>query len=862
MNLALALLLLASRSQAPARAQIEEAADTPAAEAAAAVRTRFAGRVLGPGGAPVPGAEVVTSAGGRAESAADGRFELEVDVPANAVCVDVTAVADVGGARGSQAASARVVPPALAPFAEVGALVLGPVPGCAPRWLPTFGASPGADDDVRALAVLDDGRGPALFAGGTFLSVGGVRADLVARWSDGRWAPLGAGLSGSFAAVEALAVFDDGQGPALYAAGSFSGAGGAPASCVASWDGTRWSALGSGLDLVPSVAYALSVFDDGSGPALFVGGQFAGAGGVPTSSIARWNGQAWSPLGSGVAGSALTIYALAVFDDGSGPALYAGGQFTSAGGVSASNVARWDGSTWSALGGGVDGGVRALCVFDDGGGPALYAGGGFTHAGGASANRIAKWDGSSWAPLGVGTDSVVMDLEVLDDGGGPALHASGAFTVAGGAPAPGHVARWNGTSWSAPATGPGGVVNALAVLDEGGGPRLHAAGDFETAGGAPAWRIARFDGPGWSALGRGLTGSVSALAVGQLSGDEELFVGGVESANGASLNGIGRWDGSDWAALGSGMSGGAVQALAFFDDGRGGALYAGGSFSSAGGAVASRIARWDGAAWSALGSGVDGTIKALAVFDDGRGPALYAGGSFTHAGGVGANRIARWDGTSWSALGAGLGGGSGAEVRALAVFDDGGGPALYVGGTFTTAGGAPARRIARWDGASWSAVGPVLYGGAIEVLAVVDVGGGPALYAGGRFLSAEGVALDRIARWNGSGWTPLGGGTDGPVFDLAVFDDGGGPALYLGGSFAVAGGVAASGLARWDGSSWSALGAGVNVPSGSGSVAALAVFDDGHGPALCAGGAFTISPARDSALARWGCARRFGHASR
>ena len=59
-----------------------------------------------------------------------------------------------------------------------------------------------------------------------------------------------------------------------------------------------------------------------------------------------------------------------------------------------------------------------------------------------------------------------------------------------------------------------------------------------------------------------------------------------------------------------------------------------------------RVARWDGTAWSALsgpsGTGVDGPVNALAVFDDGTGPALYAGGDFTTAGGVASDNVAAW----------------------------------------------------------------------------------------------------------------------------------------------------------------------------------------------------------------------------
>jgi hypothetical protein len=104
--------------------------------------------------------------------------------------------------------------------------------------------------------------------------------------------------------------------------------------------------------------------------------------------------------------------------------------------------------------------------------------------------------------------------------------------------------------------------------------------------------------------------------------------------------------------------------------------------------------------WSAVGSGLNGDVRALTSFDDGTGPALYAGGDFKHAGGLEVNGIARWDGQSWSALGGGLAGSPGVAVHALAVYDDGGGAALYAGGLFYGPAG-----VARWDGTSWSALG-------------------------------------------------------------------------------------------------------------------------------------------------------------
>ena len=290
---------------------------------------------------------------------------------------------------------------------------------------------------------------------------------------------------------------------------------------------------------------------------------------IPDAAPAAPGDEYWSSLGSGMNGSVSTL-AL----DGAGPTVYAGGYFTMAGGVSANYIAKWDGTVWSPLGSGMNGFVSTLALDSTGN---LYAGGGFTTAGGVSANYIAKWDGTVWSPLGSGM------------GGGFGYEP---------------------------------YVFALAV--DGTGPTVYAGGQFTTAGGVSAIYIAKWDGTAWSPLGSGMSGWVSALAV----------------------------DGAD-------------------------NLYAGGSFSGAGGVSANCVAKWNGTAWSALGSGMVGPqgryaecVLALAV--DGAGN-LYAGGSFWEAGGVSANSIAKWDGTAWSPLGSGMGGEEFNDpfVSALAVDDAG-----------------------------------------------------------------------------------------------------------------------------------------------------------------------------------------------
>jgi hypothetical protein len=525
---------------------------------------------------------------------------------------------------------------------------------------------------VYALTVFNDGTGPALYAGGYFSTAGGVAANKVARWNGSSWSPLGSGLGPGLSRVQAVAVFDDGSGLALYVGGSFATAGGVATRAIAKWNGSSWSPLATGLSVMSGsndpIVNALGVFDDGNGPAIYAGGEFAGAGHVAASDIAKWRGSSWSSLGSGMNGA---VGALTVLDDGTGPALYAAGSFTGAGGVAANYVARWNGSSWSALASGmswVNGGlevsVDALTVFDDGGGPALYAGGEFTAAGGVAANYIAKWDGSSWSPLGSGigfpmSNPSVSALTTFDDGGGLALYAAGAFATAGGVAA-NSIAKWNGSSWSPLGSGMNYFVSVLTVFDDGTGPALYAGGLFTTAGGVAASHIAK-------------------------------------------------WNGSTWSALGSGMSGGTptyVGALTVFDDGSGSALYAGGNFTSAGGVAANYIARWNGSSWSTLGSGMSAApgyppaVAALTAFDDGSGPALYAGGAFTASGGVATNYIAKWNGSSWSALGSGMSGthvglAPAPWVSALTVFDDGGGPALYAGGAFE-ASPAGDSYLAKW----------------------------------------------------------------------------------------------------------------------------------------------------------------------
>jgi hypothetical protein len=134
-------------------------------------------------------------------------------------------------------------------------------------------------------------------------------------------------------------------------------------------------------------AYVGALALDSSGN-LYAGGNFTTAGGVTANYIAKWNGTSWEPLGSGIGqGYATSVNALVLDSSGN---LYAGGAFATAGGVEAHGIAKWNGTSWAPLGSGV-GGVSYVSVLAFAGNGDLYVGGFFDKAGGKSASNIARW---------------------------------------------------------------------------------------------------------------------------------------------------------------------------------------------------------------------------------------------------------------------------------------------------------------------------------------------------------------------------------------------------------------------------------------------------------------------------------------
>ncbi len=152
------------------------------------------------------------------------------------------------------------------------------------------------------------------------------------------------GQPGLNSSVFALATYDDGTGEVLYAGGFFTLAGGNSASRLARWNGKSWQEVGGGLTVpagVPSVR-ALFVIDEGEHDSLIVGGSFAQSGTTTVNNVAKWDGTNWSSLGDGLTH---WVYDLKIFDDGTGPTIYAGTSTD----LEPVGVWNFDGDTWSVV---------------------------------------------------------------------------------------------------------------------------------------------------------------------------------------------------------------------------------------------------------------------------------------------------------------------------------------------------------------------------------------------------------------------------------------------------------------------------------------------------------------------------------
>ena len=331
-----------------------------------------------------------------------------------------------------------------------------------------------------------------------------------------------------------------------------------PTKYIAAWNGTAWGPVADGLHsgVDACVSYRGELIASG-GPR-FVDTET----GEIAHGIANWNGSVWRPLGGGLrASTEYEAFGFALAVDDSGDNLYVGGQFTHAGGVAASNVARWDGTQWAALGEGMSNMVYDLLASTDRatGAQRVVAGGRFERSGSTVVNYIAQWDGQQWLPMATGMNSDVFAL--ASDGG--RIFAGGWFTEPALA-----VAQWDGATWSAVGSGivsPGGLVNTLALVDG----TLLAGGYVYLSGQTEAY-VARWDGAVWSALAAYATTFTFPTFVETITSyKDSVFVGGqFMSADETQQGNVVQWTGdlNTWTFMGTGSTPDTYEMVSQFTD--------------------------------------------------------------------------------------------------------------------------------------------------------------------------------------------------------------------------------------------------------------------------------------------------------
>lgn len=281
---------------------------------------------------------------------------------------------------------------------------------------------------------------------------------------------------------------------------------------------------------------------------------------------------------------------------------------------------------------------------------------------------------------------------------------------------------------------------------------------------------------------------------------------------------------------------GVVRSMATFGD----LLIIGGSFDSVDGIHAPGIAAWDGLQWSALGDPHDPVLSGTPTFT---GVVAFRNGLVA----VGYAQNTQWrahlvclffDGARWSRLHLPNDEVADTALSGAVVYQGD----LFVGGRFTTLGGVACNNIARWDGTAWHALRGGTEGNTGEVSALTVYQ--DRLIAGGDFSRAGGVPLWRVGAWDGGQWTAVGFGVLGAVYSLAV--DGGD--LVAGGWFDHAEGQRARSVARWNGTRWLEVGGGIGRDDYSSPVYAL--LSTGNG--LWVGGSFEQAGGTAvQNLARW-----------
>jgi len=317
---------------------------------------------------------------------------------------------------------------------------------------------------VTALQVYQE----KLYVGGAFSKAGTLPANGLEIWDGVSWDTISNGDTTIFA-LEGLTVYED----ELYITATFDPPtpGGGDYFQIATWDGIRLAKVSGTTS--SGISGNLDIMEVYNGE-LYAAGSYGSFGALPCC-IAKWEDSLWTQVGS--SGADGSIQSLAVYNG----ELYAGGNFFNIGGASVSNIARWDGTTWKDVGGGVNGSVPVMTV--DSINNVLYVS--------VGGQGLFKWDGSDWTQISGGSTG-----DIVPGGHGLIMYHgelySGGAGACCGVNSDGEIlrwiARWNGTKWNSVGWGTNTTVETFAIYKD----TLYVGGYFTVAGTDTSYYLAKW----------------------------------------------------------------------------------------------------------------------------------------------------------------------------------------------------------------------------------------------------------------------------------------------------------------------------------------------------------------------------------
>ncbi|MFN7014286.1 MAG: hypothetical protein ACK4ON_08470, partial [Bacteroidia bacterium] len=253
----------------------------------------------------------------------------------------------------------------------------------------------------------------------------------------------------------------------------------------------------------------------------------------------------WQPIAPG-----LDRPIRAIYNDTTDNLLYIGGPFSTIDGNYIRGIARWNGTQWDSLQGGIDAmdtlnnapnNTFAFCRY----GNYLYVGGAFNSVDGFYSQGIARWDGNNWDSIACCPNSSIYEMVVFNN----ELFVVGRFDSIAGIPAYG-IAKWNDTIWSDAFNFPQFTYFSAIFAIEIYNNELYICGAFRNNFNDPEQNIMRWDGNAWKPVGNGIRGGGFVGAFDLVVYQNELYVGGIFfKSNGNAGNYIQKWNGSTWSEV-------------------------------------------------------------------------------------------------------------------------------------------------------------------------------------------------------------------------------------------------------------------------------------------------------------------------